>query len=81
MLCHRINTTLNSSVGTDFFGFYTILKIVIMHRSLTYLILIIRLVVKSAVNSIKDQIRNTVDSRYLEVIGTIQKYRDNEMSR
>jgi hypothetical protein len=58
MLCHRINTTLNSSVGTDFFCFYTILKIVIMQRSLTYLILNIRLVVKSVVNSIKNQSRN-----------------------
>jgi hypothetical protein len=42
-----INTTLNSSVGTDFFCVSIQLKIVIMHRFLTYLILIIRLVVKS----------------------------------
>jgi hypothetical protein len=51
MLCHRINTTLNSSVGTFFFFVSIQLKIVIMQRSLTYLIPIIRLVIKSIVNN------------------------------
>jgi predicted transcriptional regulator len=59
--CHRINTTLNSSVGTDFFVSIQ-LKSVIMHRSLTYLILINRLVVKSIVIQKKDQSRNNINA-------------------
>jgi hypothetical protein len=48
MLYHRINTTLNSDGGTEFFCSIQ-LKIAIMQRSLTYLILFIRLVVKSII--------------------------------
>jgi hypothetical protein len=70
MLCHRIYTTLNSSAGTVLFVSIQ-LKIDIMHISQTYLILFIRLVVKSIVCPIKDQSRNI--SMHLSLVNLLVK--------